>query len=113
MILATIINFLHFCFVLFVVITPFFQNANLLFLHILIVPFMIAHWITNNNSCSLTLIERKLSNSENDDDCFTCKLIEPVYDFKKNNVDKSDVIYFVTVVLWIISLIQFYFLFTS
>lgn len=61
----------------------------------------------NDNTCVLTLIERKLRKEiygqTNDDDCITCKLIEPVYDFRKNYKTFSIIIYTITILLWLIS----------
>jgi len=67
---------------------------------------MIAHWLFNQNICALTLaekyIKKKLGNYD-DDDCFTCKLIEPVYDFKNNYKAYSILIYVITIMLWLLS----------
>jgi hypothetical protein len=55
----------------------------------------------------LTIIERKLRKQiygdVNDDDCITCKLIEPVYDFRKNYKGFTIIIYTITIMLWLIS----------
>jgi len=71
------------------------------------------HWYVNDNTCVLTEIERKLrleidGDVPNDDDCFTCKLINPIYDFKKNHMNYSTIIYFITIILWMISLYNLY-----
>ncbi len=73
---------------------------------------MIFHWILSDNTCFLTLVEKYLRtrNGEtiNNSDCFTCRLIEPVYDFEKNNKSFSDVIYLTTIFLWVISFTKLY-----
>jgi len=85
--LLKLVTLLHTLFVIFVVITPFTNSTYLLFLHFVVIPFIIIHWLLNNNTCALTLMEKKLRKElykiEDDNECFTCKLIEPVYDFKK------------------------------
>jgi hypothetical protein len=63
--------------------------------------------------CALTLIEKKIRQKINgninaDKDCFTCKIIEPVYNFKNNNKDRSKFIYATAVSLWFISLYRLY-----
>lgn len=41
-------------------------------------------------------------------ECFTYNLIAPVYDFKKNNVEFQEIIYTVTITLWLISIYRLY-----
>ncbi len=114
-----IIFICHLAVVLFVTIIPFSDSNYLLFMHSIIVPFVMLHWMSNNNLCALTLVEKEIrkrlnknrNNADVDvnvDDCFTCKIIEPVYDFKNNNKDKEAIIYTVTTVLWLISLCKLY-----
>lgn len=107
-----IILICHLVIVLFVVITPFFNSNYLLFMHSIIVPFIVFHWITNNDMCALTLIEKeirkRLNKNYDDSNCFTCKIIEPVYNFKNNNVDKKSFIYNITIFLWIVSVSKLY-----
>lgn len=108
--LLKIITFLHFIFVLFVVVIPFTNSTYFLFLHAIFIPFMILHWICNDNTCVLTIIERQLrkytTGKASDDDCITCRLIEPVWDFRKNYEGFTAFIYIVTILLWLISVIK-------
>jgi len=108
-----LIIILHFAFVVFVVVTPFIGNNYFLLLHAIIVPFMMAHWYTNDNNCALTLIEKKIRYNlygvePDPNDCFTYNLIAPIYDFKKNNNDFSSVIYLITIGLWAYTLLRLY-----
>lgn len=111
--LLYIISFLHILFILFVVITPFINSNYFLFLHAIFIPFLIFHWIINDNTCVLTMIERKLrkeiyGTETTEDDCITCKLIEPVYDFRSNYSGFSTIIYSITIGLWLISMCRLY-----
>jgi hypothetical protein len=104
---------LHFVFVLFIVLTPFAAKNYFLLLHAIIVPFMMAHWYTNDNNCALTMMEKKIrlnlyGEEPDPNECFTFKLIAPVYDFKKNNNDLSVIIYLVTIGLWGYTLLRLY-----
>tara|TARA_Y100000766_G_C18878647_1_gene592194 strand:+ start:1460 stop:1744 length:285 start_codon:yes stop_codon:yes gene_type:complete len=76
------------------------------------IPFMLVHWVTNDNTCFLTLVERgyqqKVYNKVDDRACFTCNLIEPVYDFKNNYESVSDIIYMITFSLWFYTIYQLY-----
>jgi hypothetical protein len=111
-IILKLIVFIHIMYILFVVITPFVNYNYFLLLHFICVPFMMLHWLCNDNTCALTIIERnikkKLNKDYTDDDCFTCKLIEPVYDFKKNNSNYQVFIYGITIFLWLITTCKLY-----
>jgi len=108
------ITLIHVIFVLFVVGTPFIGSNYFLLLHAIFVPFMMIHWLCNDNTCCLTIVERNLrkhmsgKKKYNDEDCITCKIIEPVYDFRKNYKTFSKIIYAITITLWLISLTRLY-----
>jgi hypothetical protein len=106
--LLKIVSLLHILFVIFVVVAPFAGSNYFLMLHAVFIPFIIIHWIFNDNTCVLTIIERnlkrKLYGKIDEDECITCKLIEPVYDFKKNYAKFSAIIYTITILLWVITM---------
>lgn len=106
------IMFIHLIFILFVIFVPFTNSNYLLLLHSIIIPFIMLHWVTNENICALTLVEKKirtqLYGEDNADDCFTCRLIEPIYDFKKNYAAYTIFIYLFTTGLWLISVTKLY-----
>lgn len=113
-IILNIIILLHFIFVLFIVLTPFFGNNALLILHSFIVPFMMLHWYLNNNTCFLTLMEKQIrkqiySEEPKSEDCLSHKLVAPIYDFKKNNVDLEYYLYFLATGLWLVTLSRLYY----
>lgn len=107
-IILKIISLLHVIFVLFVVITPFVNSNYFLLLHFITVPFVIMHWLCNDNTCALTIAERKLRKEiygkVDEDDCITCRLIEPVYDFRKNYSGFTAIIYSITIGLWLVTM---------
>lgn len=116
--LLKLILILHTIFVLFVIFTPFIGSNYFLLLHCIIVPFVMLHWVLNDNTCALTLIEKKLREKlygtiANNNDCFTCRLIEPVYDFKGNYDAISELIYLVTTLLFSISGYKLYTRYTN
>ena len=104
MFVQLIINILHFVYVLFVMITPFTNSARLLFLHVLMMPLMLAHWYTNSNICSLTEFEMYFSSNKSLNNCFTCKFIYPIYNFSQNYQRYIIFSYVVVAILWFISL---------
>lgn len=106
--LLYLINIIHLLYLLFIIIVPFTNSNYLLLLHSIIVPFMVLHWITNNNTCSLTIAEhyirKELYGGDVDkNECFTSKLIEPIYDFTQNYEQFSNYIYIITILLWCLS----------
>lgn len=108
-----IIILLHITFILFVVLTPFIGDERLLILHIITIPFMMAHWYVNDNTCALTLLENHIRYKLNgkmpdNNDMFMYRLIAPIYDFKKNNEDISGLIYIITIIVWIIACYKLY-----
>lgn len=105
--ILSLVRLIHFLFILFVVLVPFIGNNYFLLLHFIIVPFIMFHWILNDNTCCLTVVEKLLANDK-DYECITCKIIEPIYDFKKNYNAHSNIIYLVTTLLWLIATYRLY-----
>jgi hypothetical protein len=96
--LLYLIKVLHLLLILFIVITPFLNTNYYLLLHVIIVPFIIIHWIANNNICALTVAEYYITEivtgkPVEQQDSFFARLVEPVYDFKKNNQAEAIFIY--------------------
>ena len=63
----------------------------------------------NENTCILTLMEKKIrlkiyGTLPKNQDCFTCRLFEPVYDFKSNNENNSHILYISLSILWLITM---------
>lgn len=108
--ILNIIIIIHILFILFIVIVPFTSYTYLLFLHVIICPFIVLHWVLNDNTCALTMAEKYIRTQMNngvpidDGDCFTCRIIDPIYKFTNTNADHSTIIYITITVLWLISL---------
>lgn len=111
-ILLKLIQLIHIIFIAFIVITPFMNNELLLMLHIIVIPFMIFHWKLNNDTCALTIIEHyirlQINCNSNVNDCFTYRIVGPVYNFVGNNNDFSFWIYVISIVLWLVSVGKVY-----
>ena len=106
--LLILINIIHFIVIIFVLAAPFSNSNYLILLHIIVVPFIIFHWILNNNTCCLTIAEKYIrgvttGKSINREDCFTYQLIAPIYDFSKNHEAFETFIYILTITVWLIS----------
>jgi len=108
--LIVIIRGIHLLFVLYVLFAPFINNQKSLMIYAIIIPFLYLHWITNNNTCALTTIEKYVRKEFNNsqEDCFTCKIINPVYDVHKDYAAYSAATYIITFILWSIVLYKLY-----
>ena len=111
-VLLKIVTLLHIIFIIFVILTPFTFSNYFLFLYTIFIPFLIMHWICNDNTCVLTIIERRLRKeiygTVDEEDCLTCRLIEPVYDFRKNYAGYTIIIYTITIGLWLYAATKLY-----
>lgn len=101
-----LITVLHVLVIIFVLGAPFSDSNYLLIMHLIIVPFILLHWVLNNNTCSLTVAEKFIrdttaGDSMDKEDCFTYKFIAPIYDFNKNNNNYSSFTYILTIGLWL------------
>lgn len=109
-----IVNVIHFLVILFVVLTPFSNNTLLLLLHSFVIPFIMMHWYLNNDTCAITVMEKaireQLSNGTkvSDQECFSHKIIGPVYNFVNEHVDYSNWTWMMTTILWLITMYKMY-----
>jgi hypothetical protein len=106
--LLYLIKAIHLAIIIFIVAVPFLNKNYFLLLHIITVPFIMFHWILNNNTCALTLAEHyiteKLTGKPVDpQESFMSNLINPVYDFANNHKDLDIMLYIVVSILFLIS----------
>jgi len=53
------------------------------------------------------MIEKRFRNvktKEDEEDCFTCRLINPIFNFNKNNINISALLYIIVILLWFMSI---------
>jgi len=106
--LVVLINIIHLIVIIFVLAAPFSDSNYLILLHIIVVPFIILHWLLNNNTCCLTIAEKYIREKNTgttikEDDCFTYQLVAPIYDFNKDHQAFATFIYILTISLWFVS----------
>lgn len=106
--LVILINIIHLIVIIFVLAAPFSNSNYLILLHAIVIPFIILHWLLNNNTCCLTVAEKYIrekntGTSVKEGDCFTYQLVAPIYDFNKNHQAFSTFIYILTISLWFVS----------
>lgn len=74
------------------------------------IPFIQLHWITNNDTCALTVAECTLRGVKPDKSFFH-RLVSPIYNL--NNKDESLLLWFILFVLWLIAVYRYYKYFSS
>lgn len=104
--LQTAIRVIHYILLIFAIFTPLlnpttFTNEFLLNLHVVVMPGIIIHWITNNNVCSLTLLESYVTNKPMDQ-TFIASVLHPFFQINDN------LIYTMAVGLWLTSIYKLY-----
>lgn len=82
---ADLIYIAHLFTLLFIILVPFSSNQKLLTIEFAALLTIMFHWITNNQVCCLTEMEKILRNETDDDRTFFGKLIGPVYTFGKDS----------------------------
>lgn len=71
---------LHLLLVVFIISAPFTNNEGILLMHAITIPFILLHWVTNDNTCCLTVTEAYFRKGVPKDELFFQKLIGPVYE---------------------------------
>ena len=85
--ISQFIKLCHLLIVAFIVLTPFVGNEYFLSLHVLIIPFILIHWITNQSVCALTEIEKFITKKP-EEDTFFGRLVGPVYKFRTKDEEQ-------------------------
>lgn len=102
-----IIVLLHVGFLLFVTLGPNSNNNYSIFLHFITIPFLMLHWILDNKTCAIVIMEkmaRKLFGHPCESkDCVSAQLIFPIYELPKNHPRYAKSIYFISISLMAMS----------
>ena len=100
--LYSIIRLVHFFTILFIALTPFFNNYRTLFIHFLFIPLLVLHWKLNDDTCILTEIEKYIRKTKQNKQTFIGSIMGPIYE------PKSETVQFICLILWCISLKKVY-----
>lgn len=101
--LTWIIRSIHALVVAFFLLAPFSDNQQLLTLHLILVPFLLLHWITNQSVCALTELEKLVCGKENDCETFTGMIMGPIYTFQTPE-NEDAFVWCVLIALWLFTL---------
>jgi len=95
------IKIIHCILIIFIVFGVFSDNKTINNTHTALLFSILAHWILNDNSCFLTQIEKKITNTEDDQSTFIYKVISPFYKIDDSYIGK--IVHLITLVLFGIS----------
>ena len=98
---ATIVRIVHAAFVAFMVLAPFTHNKSVLVLHLVVTPVLWLHWLLNDDTCALTLLERHVRGVDVSES-FMHAIVSPIY--KVRDVDLRVLSWIASIVLWLITL---------
>ena len=96
-ILELLVQLIHCIFVFAIILVPFSNNTPLLEMYVMFIPFLAFHWIVNDNTCALTLLECYITGNDRKK-AFIGRVVEPIYDINDNYI------YFITFILYCISM---------
>jgi len=100
--LATVIKVIHFLLVVFIIATPFIGTDYMLSMHFMIVPFIMAHWLTNQSVCALTEMEKLISGKNCDEETFFGQVVGPVYKFRTQK-EENLFVWTLLISLWFVT----------
>jgi hypothetical protein len=82
--LANLVRYLHIFLVIFLVIAPLSNNALVILLNLVLMFGIMIHWILNDQTCCLTVLEKMLRGKELDSETFFGNLMGPIYSANSN-----------------------------
>ena len=101
--LSQLIGLIHYLIIVFIIGVPFFGSEYLLSLHLVIIPFIMIHWVTNQSVCALTEMEKFIRGEKEDDKTFFGQVVGPIYKFRTQG-DENTFLWTTLIVLWLIAL---------
>jgi hypothetical protein len=118
LLLLTVVTIIHLLVIFFVLVAPFYGNNYLLMIHAIIVPFIMLHWVANDDTCFLTMVELHLMSKingkpANKNDCISCRIMSPIYNVTNQHAEYTSSIYLVTTLLWLASVGKLYMKYNS
>ncbi len=103
---ADMVQVLHLLFAVFLIITPFIGSDPLLSIQFITVPFVMLHWLMNNDTCCLTVMECKLRGIDPSRSFFN-GVVAPVYQLGyKGDAILRQWIWGLMIALWIVTVFK-------
>lgn len=101
--LTWVIRLIHALVVAFFVLAPFTNNQQILTMHLILVPFLLLHWVTNQSVCALTELEKILCGKQHDCETFMGKIMGPIYTFQTPE-NEDAFVWYGLIALWLFTL---------
>jgi hypothetical protein len=79
MIAATLISLVHFLVIAWNFYAPFSSIPLFRVSYVVFAPFLMLHWVLNDDTCALTALECKLRGLEDCGESFVHKIVSPIY----------------------------------
>jgi hypothetical protein len=76
---SMIVRIIHIVFVIFMILSPFSKSKDIVLIHVILVPFLFFHWVTNNDTCALTELEKFVCKKKVNKETFIGSILSPVY----------------------------------
>ncbi len=105
--LVQFVQFMHLLGILFIVAVPFQDEVNWLVVHVSACLSIFTHWLANDNTCFMSLVEAKLRGIPKDHS-FIHSMVAPIYD-----MNKEQTCYLTYFLLFCLMSISLYKIFTS
>ncbi len=100
--LASVVALAQVAFLAFMIAAPFGSSRQALVLHALVTPFLWVHWALNDDTCFLTLVEKRLRGLQDNSDSFMHRLVSPIYNIRDADVRAWS--WAASVALWLVTL---------
>lgn len=97
------VRVLHTALVALVVLGPLVNN--LLTLHAVLVPFLWLHWVTNEDACALTELEKRLRGVD-DTGTFVHSVVGPVFRAGRSDAAWSRACWVVSAAAWVVTMVR-------
>ena len=102
----------HISFIIFVAIGPIIESNYFLLLHCIAMPFLMLHWVMNNDACAIVIMEKilreKLGLSTDPKYCISARLVEPMYNIVNDYPEYSRFAYTIAITATMFSGMQLY-----
>jgi hypothetical protein len=103
---AEAVRIVHILVILGALVIPFTNDPYWLQLYVIAIPFLWLHWITNDDTCALTLLESSLRGISNKD-TFMHSLLSPIYKFQDQHAERR-LWWIASYFLWAYATTKFY-----
>lgn len=92
-----LIKILHISIIIFIIYGVFSNNYDILLINFALLTSILVHWVLNNDTCALTIIEKMITGNE-DKDTFIYSLVSPIYNI--DDTELSKIIKMITILIY-------------